>query len=1122
MKRTVGKAMSFVHLHTFSAYSLLQSTLQPEELVRLAKEKGYQAIALTDRNVLYGAIPFYKACVKHEIKPILGLTADILTEQPYPLILLAKNKTGFQNLMKISSAIQTRSPEGIPVKWLKQYCEGIFAISPGYDGEIERLLLAGKTAEAREKILLYKQIFAPSSFYLSIQNLPHPDYQKLTEDLIKIGKELDVPVVATNKTCFATKEDYEAWKALEAIRKNQLMSELERSPIEKEYYLKSYREMEQLFQNYPEALENTVRIAEECSVELEFHQELLPKYPLTNKTADEYLTELCEQGLVKRVKQPTEEYKKRLDYELNVIKTMKYSDYFLIVWDFVQYAKSQGMIVGPGRGSAAGSLVSYCLGITDVDPIKYDLLFERFLNPERISMPDIDIDFPDNRRDEVIEYVVNKYGHGNVAQIITFGTFQAKAALRDAGRVFGLENKDLDRIAKAVPAKLGITIKEALQESRELYQLSKRPEFQKVFAIARKIEGLPRHTSTHAAGVVISDRPLVEIIPLDRGAEDILLTQYPMEILEEIGLLKMDFLGLRNLTLMESVLKSIQTREGKYIQLSQIPLDDPKTYRLLQRGETSGVFQLESRGMRDVLIRLQPSEFEDIVAVIALYRPGPMQNIPVYIERKHGNKPVVYPHPDLAGILEKTYGVIIYQEQIMQIAAKMAGFSLGEADLLRRAVAKKKREILDKERDHFVKGALANGYTEKVANEIYDLIVRFADYGFNRNHAVPYSMIAYQMAYLKAHYPLYFFGALLTSVIGNEEKTAQYIREVRKLGFQVKAPSINKSGYRYKVEEGGLRFSLAAIKGVGYQALKEILRARQERPFTDLFDFCIRVSLRTVNRTIMERLIYAGSMDEFGVDRAVLLASLDAAIEHARLLKPEDEQINLMFGEGFTLKPKYVEVEPMPVDEKLNREKDVLGIFLSEHPAQIHRRTFLLNGAILISELQEEKKNKLLGVLVTDERKIRTKSGQTMSFLEISDESGEISAVVFPDVYRKYLRILKKGALVLLEGYLEYRKGRAQFVVQQAKALEELSKPGPGVQLFLRITAEKDRKEILMQVKNALFQKQGETKVMLFIEKTKKLIRLSDEYRVDLDGDVIEELRKILNPENVRIHSLRK
>lgn len=1114
--------MSFVHLHTYSAYSLLQSTLMPEDLVQMAKEKGYDAIALTDRNVLYGAIPFYKACLQNHIQPILGLTADIQMEQSYPMIFLAKNRQGFQNLMKISSAIQTKSPEGIPVKWLRHYIDGIIAIAPGMDGEIEQLILAEKIEEAREKIQFYKQFFAPASFYLSIQNYPYAEFQKLTDTVLQLGKEMDVPVVATNKICFGEKKDYEAWKVLEAIRKNTFVSELEQVHVEKEYYLKSQQEMEELFQDFPEQMENTKRIAEQCSVHLEFQQELLPKYPVKNKTADEYLTELCEQGLINRVGKPAPEYKSRLKYELNVIKKMKYSDYFLIVWDFVQYAKSRGITVGPGRGSAAGSLVSYCLGITDVDPLQYDLLFERFLNPERISMPDIDIDFPDNRRDEVIEYVANKYGHQNVAQIITFGTFQAKAALRDTGRVFGLENKELNRIAKAVPAKLGITIKEALRESRELYQLSCQPEFQKVFMIASKIEGLPRHTSTHAAGVVISDKPLVEIIPLERGTGNILLTQYPMETLEEIGLLKMDFLGLRNLTLIESVREAIRYREGRQINLSKLPLNDKKTFQLLQRGDTTGVFQLESQGMRDVLIRLKPTEFEDIVAVIALYRPGPMKNIPVYIQRKHGKEPIEYPHPDLEEILEKTYGVIVYQEQIMQIASKMAGFSLGEADLLRRAVSKKKREILDQEREHFVKGALDNGYSEKVANEIYDLIVRFADYGFNRNHAVPYSMIAYQMAYLKAHYPLYFFSALLTSVIGNAEKTAQYIGEVKKLGFQVKGPSINKSGYRFEVEEDGLRFSLAAIKGVGYQALKEILRARKDRPFTDLFDFCIRVSLRTVNRTIIERLIYAGSMDEFGEDRAVLLASLDVAINHARLLKPEDEQTNLLFGEGFTLKPKYVEVDPIPIDEKLKKEKAVLGIFVSEHPAQIHRNTFLLNGAVLINELKEEKKYQLVGVFISDERKIRTKTGQPMSFLEISDESGELSAVVFPDVYRKYLRLLKQGTLVLLGGYLEFRRGNAQFVVQEVKPLRELTIPGPGVQLFLRITKENARRDIYVRVKHAIRTHPGETNVLLFFENRKKLIQLSDDYRVDLEGDAIEELRKILGPENVRIHSLKQ
>ncbi|MFL6555157.1 MAG: DNA polymerase III subunit alpha, partial [Bacillus sp. (in: firmicutes)] len=582
--------------------------------------------------------------------------------------------------------------------------------------------------------------------------------------------------------------------------------------------------------------------------------------------------------LSERFSAPSQEYFDRLSYELSVIKRMEFSNYFLIVWDFMRYARAQGILTGPGRGSAAGSLVAYVLYITDVDPLQHNLLFERFLNPERISMPDIDIDFPDHRRDEVINYVANKYGELHVAQIVTFGTLAAKAALRDVGKVFGLNSKELEHLSRMIPPRLGISLQGAYKESEALRRfINETPMNLRLFETALKLEGLPRHTSTHAAGVVISEKQLIDLIPIQRGSTNVYLTQFSMEYLEEIGLLKMDFLGLRNLTLIDSILSSIYRKTGKKINISSIPLEDSLTFDLLAKGETTGIFQLESEGMRKVLIRLKPSRFEDIVAVNALYRPGPMENIPLFIDRKHGVEAVVYPHPDLQPILENTYGVIVYQEQIMQIASKMAGFSLGEADLLRRAVGKKKKDILDKERNHFVQGALKKGYNQSLANEIYDLIVRFANYGFNRSHAVAYSMITYQLAFLKANYPVYFMAGLLTSAIGNDTKIAQYIMETKQKGINVLPPSINHSSYSFQVEQDGIRYSLAAIRSVGAAALKEIFQARKRKKFADLFDLCIRVSTKAINRKTLEFLVHSGCFDEFGEDRAVLLASLDVA-----------------------------------------------------------------------------------------------------------------------------------------------------------------------------------------------------------------------------------------------------
>ena len=1111
--------MPIVHLHTFSAYSLLSGTMTPEKLVLEAKKKGYKAIALTDRNVLYGVVPFYKACIANGIKPIIGLTVDVLiseeTETSYPLILLAKNLQGYQNLMKISSAILTKSPEGIPLKWLRAYHQGLFAISPGIEGEIEGLILNGQVETAIEKVKFYQQMFEPNSFFLSIQPFNSRENQILIENIMQINKQINIPVVATNKAMFANPEDYAAWKALIAIRENVNVDELQEEKIEQEYYLKSANDLKQAFINHSEALENTTRIATECHVELSFHQQLLPKYPVEDQTSDDYLTELCWQGLYNRVPQPTEVYKKRLAYELETIKNMKYSDYFLIVWDYVRFAKENGITVGPGRGSAAGSLVAYCLNITEVDPIKFNLLFERFLNPERVSMPDIDIDFPDHRRDEVIEYVAKKYGENHVAQIITFGTFAAKAAIRDAARVHGLTNQEISQLSKSIPNKLGITLVEAVKESNELQKLIQHEKIKTIYDIACKIEGLPRHTSTHAAGVVISDRPLIEQIPLQEGSGEVLLTQFPMGTLEEIGLLKMDFLGLRNLSLIESILKSIYYKEKIKVDLQAIPINDEKTFALLQSGKTTGIFQLESEGMRNVLTQLKPTNFEDIVAVNALYRPGPMANIPTFIRRKHGEEKVVYPHPDLTEILQPTYGVIVYQEQIMQIASKMAGFSLGEADLLRRAVSKKKREILDQERNHFVQGAIKNGYNEKTANDIYDLIVRFADYGFPRGHAVAYSMLAYQLAYLKAHFPLHFMASLLTSVIGNEDKIASYSRELRHLGYSIKAPSINKSNYRFEVENNSIRFSLAAIKGIGIQALKEIVNARKEKPFTDLFDFCLRVPLKTVNRKTIESLIYSGSFDEFGKDRATLLATVDVAIDHAQLMKPDDQQMDLQFFQTLGIKPKYVDVEPMPVDLKLQNEKEVLGMFISEHPASINREIFQLHGAIFIDDIERMKQTVKIAAYIQEERRIRTKKGEAMAFLEISDETDEVSAVAFPDVYKKSMTFLKKGEIVFLTGYLELRNGNRQFVIREAVHEKDIKERTSKNRLYIKIAEDSHSREIINKFNEILKKNKGNTPVILYYEKYKRTVRLRTEQWINVDEELLNTLQTLFGTGNV-------
>lgn len=1089
----------FTHLHVQSGYSLLNSTVKIEELVVQAKKAGMTSLALCDRNVMYGSLYFYKECLKQGIKPIIGVLIDVLDDEDdtNTLILLAKDLTGYHNLLKISSAIQTKSPNGLPKSWLKAYSKGLIAIFPGATGKIEEYLIEGKNEEAALEAKELVEVFGCERFYLSIQHLQVSGEERRNAAVLQLAKQLGVKVVATNPVYYVKAEDALAHEVLLAVGTGQKLSDEERRILpSKQYYLKSMQEMAEQFADYPDALENTLHIASQCNLNIPFHQSLLPKYPTAaGLTSDDMLEELCWQGLRERRPNPPNTYTDRLRYELDVIKRMKFSDYFLIVWDFMKFARSKHILTGPGRGSAAGSMVAYVLQITDVDPIEHSLLFERFLNPERITMPDIDIDFPDHRREEVIAYVAKKYGELHVAQIITFGTMAAKAALRDTGRVFGLNMKEQEALSKMIPNRLGISLKEAYQESKRLQAFVKESSIhQQLFSIAMKLEGLPRHTSTHAAGVIISDMPLTEMIPIQAGHEGIYLTQFPMDLLEEIGLLKMDFLGLRNLTLLENIVKTIENGTGVKIDLSKIPMNDTATFELFSKGETTGVFQFESDGIRKVLMRLKPSCFEDIVAVNALYRPGPMENITQFIERKHGLAPIDYHHPDLKDILESTYGVIVYQEQIMQIASRLAGFSLGEADLLRRAVSKKKAEILDRERNHFINGAKKKKYSDKIATSIYNVIIRFANYGFNRSHAVSYSIIAYQLAYLKTHYPAYFMAALLTSAIGNHDKIAQYVRETKKQGIAIYPPSINYSAYSFLVYQDGIRYSLGAIKGIGGTVLKEIFAARRNRKFNDLFDFCIRVSGKIVNRKVLEAFVHSGAFDEFGHDRSTLLASLDVALNHAELVKPDDDLLDL-FGEGeFSLQPKYVEVEPIQLEDKLLFEKNVLGLYLSNHPVSSYQTLFKHFGCMSIEEVISQKEAKvLLGVYISAVKTIRTKKGEVMAFLTVSDEDGDLDVVVFPKGYHDFSTKIQPSAIVMIQGYLEEREGKPQVNVHQLYSLDEvkeLVRETTGT-LFIKIASDQQTKDVLQKIKKNLLQHPGHTKVMLYYEREKRYVQLT-------------------------------
>ena len=1018
--------MSFVHLQVRSAYSLLESTISIDELVSSAEKNGFKAIAITDHNVLYGAVQFYQACKKQNIKPIIGLTAEILSEDEqssFPMVLLAMNNQGYQNLVKISSTLQTKAKNGLPFRWLKGYSDGIIAITPGPDGEIELALQENRFADAIEMVRKYQSVFTENRFYLSLHKS-----QAATAFEVQL-KQLGVPLVAGQRVQYLDQQDKAYLEAMICLGNNLTMDESNFTHFE-ENQLSSIEELRILFSNEAEYVRNSGMIADRCEVELEFGQTLLPAFPVPDgKTAEQFLRENCQKGFQFRYPNPTPIHFERLEYELSIISKMNFDDYFLIVWDFMTFARKQGILTGPGRGSAAGSIVSYVLGITTIDPIEYELLFERFLNPERISMPDIDIDFPDNRREEMIQYVAKKYGQIHVAQIITFGTFGPKAAIRDAGRVFGLVPTELDQLSKMIPSTLGTTLKSAFTGSNKLQELYKNnPLYKKVIKTAFKWEGLPRHTSVHAAGIVISRIPITDLVPIQEGHDDVLLTQFPMDQLEKIGLLKMDFLGLRNLTILNNVLTEINKVSQQKISLKSIPLDDAKTYDLICRGDTIGVFQLESDGMRNVIRKLKPSCMEDIIAVNALFRPGPMDNIPLFIKRKHGEEPIDYPHPDLKPILQNTYGIIVYQEQILRIASFMAGFSLGEADLLRKAVSKKNKDVLDQQRAHFVKGSLNKGYSEHIANNVYDLIVKFANYGFNRSHSVAYATIAYQMAYLKANYPRYFMAELMTSLAGNEDKIAHFIQELRTQDVEILGPSINRSGYGFQVEEeNSLRFGLSAIKFVSGAAIKEIFGERKNGKFKNFFDFVSRLPQKILNQKILEALIFSGSFDEFGQDRSVLFASIEVAYETANLND---------LGGMIQVEATYVEMEPFNTEELLQREKQYLGIYLSAHPVSTYKKEWKELCVVPISELEVGSKV-LCGAYIHRIKTTRTKNGEMMAFLSIGDETAEIETVVFPRTYQPVSDKIEKGNVLVFEGKVEEKNSRKQLIANRIYTVED-------------------------------------------------------------------------------------
>ncbi|HHU19646.1 MAG TPA: DNA polymerase III subunit alpha [Bacilli bacterium] len=1099
--------MSFVHLQVRSGYTFMRSTVKINQLVKKAKQDGMAAIALTDHNVLHGAIEFYRSCKQEEIQPIIGMETTVeVNGKINNVLVLAKNNQGYQSLLKISSMIQTAEEKQIQLtEFTKQLKECI-------------LILPIETTQLRdffnendpEMIRAFLQIW-PEQPLIGIN--------RFELDLIGAASQLGVDLVALGDVRYVEKTDQQAYRYLRAMdQKVKLVIQ----DTQRYQHFFTQTEANAYFQDQLKLIEKTQEIADQCQVSFDFDQQHLPKYPVPeDKTAHVYLRERCEQMLIEKYSTDKQEAAQaRLDYELSVIESMDFSDYFLIVWDFVRFAKTEGILVGPGRGSAAGSLVAYLLEITNIDPIQYNLLFERFLNPERISMPDIDIDFSDYRRNEVIEYVKGKYGYDSVAQIGTFGSFKTRSTIRELAKAFDLANEDLTFILNEIPGQGAQSVGKTIKQSQSLLDyINHNPYLKDFFKVASVIEDLPRNMSTHPAGVIIHDHPLVEFVPLITDGSGNKLTQFAMDDVERIGLLKMDFLGLRNLTTIERIMKMIARYEGNDLDLEQIPLDDSATYTIFQTGKTNGIFQFESQGMKNVLTRLKPTHFEDVVAVNALYRPGPMDFIDTYINRKNNRETVSYMHPDLKPILNSTYGVLIYQEQIIQLAHRFAGLSLGKADILRRAVSKKDRSELEDLKQQFIDGCLNKGYSQKIADELFSWIVRFANYGFNRSHAVAYSMIAYYLAYFKANYPVYFIVELLNTVIGEQTKTANYIKEAQQNNLTLLAPTINKSHYYYQPENGQIRMGLSSIKRLSYPIVNEIIQVRKKANFKSLFDFCMRINLKIVNRGSIETLILAGAFDEFGVERASLLASVDQAIEQGELFGGMDDQESF-FGHLINLDDRYQEVEPFDLLEKLSFEKELLGLYVSDHPLEVNRRKLRANGIMDWAYFYQNRqvKNISFATVIQKIKQIRTKRGDSMAFIEFSDEKLEVDGVIFPDLYREVKLTLNEQMFCLVKGKKELRNGKEQLIVEQIEpldlsAIDSMSQPSQ--RLFIQVGDGSELQTTISLLEELANQYPGRIPIIIHQKDQNKTFQLAESYAITNNYRVLNTLKKQLGNANV-------
>ncbi|MGI5857728.1 MAG: DNA polymerase III subunit alpha [Tepidanaerobacteraceae bacterium] len=1114
----------FVHLHVHTNYSLLDGACDIDKLAKRLLEQEMKSVAITDHGVMYGVIDFYKTMNSYGIKPIIGCEVYMaertmydrepgIDEEQYHLVLLAKDNQGYKNLMKLVSLGFTEGfyyKPRIDMSVLQKYSQGLIGLSACLAGKIPTLLLKGNYEEAKKTSLDLKEIFGRDNFFLEVQDHGILDQRRIINDLIRLSKETGIPLVATNDVHYIKEDDASVQDALLCIQTGKTLDDENRMKFQtSEFYLKSLDEMEELFSYIPDAIENTVRIADRCNVKLDFDTLHLPSFKVPEGfTQDEYLEKLCYKGVKERYSDITPEIKQRLDYELSIIKKMGYSSYFLIVWDFINYARQNDIMVGPGRGSAAGSLVAYCLYITNIDPLKYNLLFERFLNPERVSMPDIDIDFCYERRQEVIDYVVEKYGQDRVAQIVTFGTMAARAAIRDVGRVMGYPYGEVDMIAKMIPAELGMTIENALSLNPELNKMyNENDRVKKLIDIAKGLEGFPRHASTHAAGVVISKDPVVEHVPLHKMGDSNIATQYTMTALEELGLLKMDFLGLRTLTVIRDAINIIKRTENNKINLDKLPLDDKKVYEMLSHGNTAGVFQLESTGMRNLLTELKPESFQDVAAIIGLYRPGPLGSGAAddFIKSKNGQKPINYLHPALKPILSETYGIILYQEQAMKIAQELAGFSLAQADILRKAMGKKKQDVMAAQRASFIKGCIKNGIDGTTADKIFDEISYFAGYGFNKAHTAAYAVIAYQTAYLKAHFPVQFMAALLTSVIDNTDKVAYYINECRHMGIKVLPPDINESYEAFTVVADKIRFGLTAVKNVGQNVAKVIIKARKEKgKFTSLTDFVEKVS-GELNKKALESLIKSGALTSLGAKRSQLLSVYENTLTRTQKMQRQNmkNQISIfeIYDDVFVSEEALPDLPEYPSAELLAMEKEMLGIYLSGHPLLEFKEELSRNVTFHIGDTGDDSgiqdnMQVVIGGIITGISIKTTKNDKMMAFIDIEDLTGTMEAIVFPTVFEKYKSLLLPDSKVYVKGRVNYKEDESpKLIVEELSPLEKDSMRG----VIVFTVSNQDNVDI-NEIEEFISRHAGNTQVVIHIKETDKSFLLDKKIEASINN----------------------